>query len=368
MKILMTTDTIGGVWTYSMDLIRGLERFNVQIILATLGAPLTDSQLSEVRKLPQVSLHTSTYKLEWMNDSSNDLRKAQQWVLQLAFTFQPDIIHFNSYAFDGRLFSAPVVMASHSCILSWWQAVKNEPAPPEWRIYENLVKKGLQSADIVIAPSYAMMANLVRYYKPGPDMKVIYNAGDSAFFRPAKKEKIIFAMGRLWDEAKNIQLLLKAAEFLDYPVFIAGEGHNRVAEGIVPANVHFLGRLNREEVAGWLSKSAIYVLPALYEPFGLSALEAAYAGCTLVLGRITSLQEIWKGDALYADPRDQQSLSNQINLVMKDEDLLQKYSKMALNRSRNYQLSTMAGEYYRTYITLIERSKPWKKNELVHEL
>jgi len=364
----MTTDTIGGVWTYSMDLIRGLEKYNAQIMLATFGDPLSDSQLSEVRRLPQVTLHTSTYKLEWMNDPWNDLRKAQHWILQLAFSFQPDIIHFNSYAFDGGLFNAPVVMTGHSCVLSWWQAVKNEPAPPEWRTYASVVKKGLQSADMVVAPSYAMMANLIRYYKPGPVMKVIYNAGDSAFFCPGPKEKIIFAMGRLWDEAKNIQLLLKATEYLDYPVFIAGEGHNKLAKEIVAPNVHFLGKLRRQEVAAWLSKAAIYVLPTLYEPFGLSALEAAYAGCALVLGRITSLQEIWRGDALYCDPHDPRSLSNQINQLMEDGDLLQKYAHMALNRSKNYQLSTMAAEYYRTYIALIERSKPWIKNEMMYEL
>jgi hypothetical protein len=57
--------------------------------------------------------------------------------------------------------------------------------------------------------------------------------------------------------------------------------------------VRCLGPLEASELAGWMHRAAIYALPARYEPFGLSALEAAQAGCALVLGDLSSLREVW---------------------------------------------------------------------------
>ena len=42
--ILMTTDTVGGVWTHALQLARGLAGHGMRIALATMGAPLTTQQ------------------------------------------------------------------------------------------------------------------------------------------------------------------------------------------------------------------------------------------------------------------------------------------------------------------------------------
>lgn len=360
MKILMTTDTIGGVWTYTIDLIKGLEKYNVEVILATMGDPLTSSQLAQVRKLKKVILDSSNYKLEWMPDPWKDLERAQRWLLQLTFTFNPDVIHFNSYAFDARMFNAPVIMVGHSCVLSWWQAVKNEPAPPEWQKYAQLVKTGLHSADVVVAPSHNMMLNLIEFYGEFNRSQVIYNSGDEFFFRAGQKEKIIFCMGRIWDEAKNINLLTKVAAELNYPVFIAG-GDKKGDLQNLSSNVHFLGKLDKKEVARWLSIAAVYVSPSFYEPFGLSVLEAAYSGCALVLGKIDSLHEIWKDNALYCDPNNAEELKDSINKLMSDDLLRQKMSEKALKRSSEFKLAGMAGAYFSLYNSLL--GAPWTTPE-----
>jgi len=352
MKILMTTDTIGGVWTYTMDLIKGLEKYNVEVILATMGDPLSSSQLAQVRKLKKVILDSSNYKLEWMENPWKDLERAQRWLLQLTFTFSPDIIHLNSYAFDARLFNAPVVMVGHSCVLSWWQAVKNQPAPSEWNHYAEVVKKGLQSADVVVAPSHCMMSNLVKYYGEFEKSHVIYNSGDELYFKGGNKEKIVFCMGRLWDEAKNVKLIAEAAKYLEYPVFLAGDNKRNVPQNI-PSNLHFLGKLDKKDIARWLSIAAVYVLPAYYEPFGLSVLEAAYSKCALVLGNIDSLQEIWGGNALYCSPDNTSEFVSTINMLMQNDSQRKKLADDAFKRSHVFNLPEMAGEYYSLYNSLL---------------
>ena len=66
-----------------------------------------------------------------------------------------------------------------------------------------------------------------------------------------------------------------------------------------------LGPLAADELADWYGRAAIYALPARYEPFGLSALEAALSGCALVLSDIPSLREIWEDAAFFVSPNDE---------------------------------------------------------------
>ena len=69
-------------------------------------------------------------------------------------------------------------------------------------------------------------------------------------------------------------------------------------------HVRLLGKLSESELARHYARAAIYCLPARYEPFGLSVLEAALSGCALVLGDIPSLRENWTGAAEFAPPDD----------------------------------------------------------------
>ena len=71
--------------------------------------------------------------------------------------------------------------------------------------------------------------------------------------------------------AKNVDALAKAARGCTWPVMVAGAGQ-------APSSVTALGPLGAETVAEWMQRASIYALPARYEPFGLSVLEAAMAG------------------------------------------------------------------------------------------
>ena len=51
-----------------------------------------------------------------------------------------------------------------------------------------------------------------------------------------------------------------------------------------------------------MARTAVFVSPALYEPFGLAVLEAAQAGCALVLSDIPTFRELWDGVALFVAP------------------------------------------------------------------
>ena len=356
MNVLMTTDTIGGVWTYSLELARALEAHGVQVSLATLGAPLSDAQRRQVEPLTNVTLFESAYLLEWMDDPWADVWRSGEWLLSLEETVRPDIVHLNGYAHGQLPFRAPIVVVGHSCVLSWWQAVKGASAPPQWERYRRETTAGLHGADLVVAPSHAMLTALIEHYGPFSANRVIYNARDERRYAPtARKQPIILSAGRLWDEAKNLQALQQAAGHVPWPICVAGEdchpdghhGHHRRRAGSGP--LRMLGRLDEEPLAGWLSRAAIYALPAKYEPFGLSILEAALSGCALVLGDIASLREIWADAAVYVPPQDTAALAGALSSLAAQPAHRDQLARQALARAKRYRPDVMASTYLGEY-------------------
>src|SRR5205814_536573 len=119
MKLLMTSDTIGGVWTYALDLAKALEAFGVEIALATMGSPLSAQQKRDAAQHGNVAVYESSYKLEWMADPWADVAAAGKWLLELEQKTAPDLIHLNGYAHGALPFAAPIVVIAHSCVCSW---------------------------------------------------------------------------------------------------------------------------------------------------------------------------------------------------------------------------------------------------------
>ena len=318
-KVLMTADTTGGVWTYAVDLAYGLTERGVEVALATMGDPLNDTQREKVDRIPRLKVFESTFKTEWTDDPWRDVERAGDWLLGLEERIGPDVIHLNGYAHGALPWNAPKVMVGHSCLRSWWRAVKGEAAPDSAR-YAAEVAAGLEAADLVIAPSEAMLASLGEHYGTPRRSRVIYNGRDAKTFKPGAKEPIVFATGHLGDEAKNLDALETVAPRLPWPVFVAGENHRPDGGETRPHHTRLLGRLTPRVLAAWLGRASIYCLPSRYEPFGLSILEAALSGCALVLGDIPSVREIWRHRAVLVPPDDPEALAAAVQGLIDDRD------------------------------------------------
>ena len=346
----MTADPIGGVWTYALELIKALEPTGARIALATMGAPLTQMQYQQVRELPRVALYESAFKLEWMEEPWEEVDAAASWLLHLNRTFEPDLIHLNNLAHGHLNWGKPVVVVVHSCVLSWWQSVKTAAAPACWQTYRERVSSSLSAATVVVAPSRAMLETVETLYGFLEDAVVIPNGRNTALFCQGPKEPFVFSMGRVWDEAKNIQLLTEVAAALNWPVLVAGEArHPATKEILALPNIHFLGSLAPAAIADHLSRASIFAMPAKYEPFGLSALEAALSGCALVLGDIPSQREIWQQAATYVDPRDAGALQAALRGLIADDNHRTSMGERARQTALRYSASQMASAYRQLY-------------------
>ncbi len=366
-RVLMTADTVGGVWTYALELCQALAVEGVRVELATLGAPLSPAQWVEARAVPGLTLHESSYQLEWMEEPWEDVRASGEWLLGLEARLAPDIIHLNGYCHGALPWRAPVLMVAHSCVLSWWEAVKGEAAPGRYARYQQEVARGLRAAARVVAPSEAMLAAAERHYGPFRSTSVIANARRAESFLPGPKEPFVLAAGRLWDEAKNLAALDAVAPRLPFPVRVAGETQHPGGGSDARAHqVQPLGRLTPEALAGWMARAAIYALPARYEPFGLSVLEAALAGCALVLGDIPSLREVWGDAALFVHPDDGDGLARTLTELMANPSGRERLAARAHARALTFTPRRMAEAYLELYAALRARPSEPRAQPALH--
>lgn len=358
MKILMTTDTVGGVWVYSLELCRALEQYGVQVHLAALGAWPSPAQQVQVEKMPNVLLYKSDYKLEWMQDPWEDVEQSRKWINCIYSTVQPDIVHLNNYAHVEEDWTAPVVTVFHSCVKTWWQAVKGSSTPHEWDHYNEIVKESLEGSDIVVSPTKAILEKAKAAHGFSTPTRVIVNGRDLQDSRGGEKENIILCMGRMWDEAKNVGLLSDIAKRLPWPVYVAGDSVNpNTGKRCSLENVNFLGKLSPEEVQQWMRRAKIFVSPTRYEPFGLAILEAAGNGCALVLSELDTLKELWNEAALFFDPEDKSEAEKTILRLLNNEKFLDELSEKAKERAKNFSAEKMGAAYHELYIEILEKEQ-----------
>ncbi len=347
-RLLMTGDTVGGVWTFTLELARALGAHGVSVTLAAMGGEPSPAQRAEAGRIANLRIVSSSHKLEWMDDPWADVAASGRWLRDIENEWRPQMIHLNTLGHGALPWQAPVVLTAHSCVLSWWKAVKGGRAPAEWDRYRGEVGRSLRGADALTAPSRAMLRALEANY--GPDLPgergVVPNGRSAGLFRPAPKEPFVLTAGRLWDEGKNAAAVAALAGKLYWPVYMAGEAGVK-SESL--AGCRMLGHLSADELAEWLGRASIYVLPARYEPFGLSALEAALSGCALVLGDIASLREIWQDAAVFVPPEDAGRLRDAVADLIGDPGRRTEMAQRALARARLFPPERMAAGFLDVY-------------------
>jgi glycosyltransferase involved in cell wall biosynthesis len=104
---------------------------------------------------------------------------------------------------------------------------------------------------------------------------------------------------------------------------------------------------------------------ARYEPFGLAVLEAAQAGCPLVLADIPTFVELWGGAAEFVPPGDDGTLADVLARLAEDDAWRARLSEAARERARQYTPDAMAESALRVYRTLLagERARPSRRLE-----
>jgi glycosyltransferase involved in cell wall biosynthesis len=118
-------------------------------------------------------------------------------------------------------------------------------------------------------------------------------------------------------------------------------------------HLHCLGNLGEAELARWLSARPVFVSAALYEPFGLAVLEAASAGCPLILSDIPTFRELWDDVAVFVPARDQEGFTRAIANLVGDDFERAVMGRAARERAARYTPDAMAAQMASVYRGLL---------------
>jgi glycosyltransferase involved in cell wall biosynthesis len=355
--VLMTADAVGGVWVFATALARALARDGYRVHLVVLGPPPSRERLDTLGGSERIEVEITGLALEWLDPEGEDLERALARLAAIERRVRPDLVHLNSFREATAAWRAPVLLTAHSCVWSWWRACRSgAPSEPRWLIYRKHVEAGLAAAAAWIAPTEALREEIRSIYAPPTPSAVIWNGIER--IEPGDKQPVILAAGRFWDEAKNIGGLADAAEHLDWPIRIAGPVRSEDATArFETGRLRMLGALTRAAVIAQMQRAAIFAAPARYEPFGLAVLEAAAAGCALLLADIASFRELWSGAARFVDPRDPAAIRAGLEELCRDDGRRRALQHAAHDRARRYSLAAATQKYRRAYEAVLAASR-----------
>ncbi len=364
MHILVTTDTVGGVWTYTRELTCGLLARGHRVTLISFGKLPNHGQTLWLNH-KNLSYHSTEFPLEWMENAQKGVQASFDHLAEVIHHARPDVLHFNQFCYGSRDYGIPKVVAAHSDVLSWWSAV-HDGGPPrsswlDW--YTETVSLGVCGADVVVAPSRWMLDTLQAFYKLPSRCSVIYNGRTESLFSPStRKSEAVLSVGRIWDEGKQMRLLLERDH--NVQVRIAGSVHrlgkpSNSSWAFQPtSNFRFCGEQDEEQLRQLYADSATYAATSRYEPFGLAPLEAALSRCALIVNDIPVFHELWGDAALYFDRNNAESLARAIRLLSEFASLRELLADSAYEHARQrFSSARMVAEYENLYRSLIGKSE-----------
>ena len=356
MHVLITCDTVGGVWTYTQELVTGLAQAGHRVTLVSFGKLPLPHQTAWMHTLDRVDYRPTEYRLEWMEVAERDIEESRRYLKLLVEEVQPDVLHFSQYCYGDIEVDVPRIVVAHSDVVSWWVAVHGkEPDETPWiGRYRDHVRRGLSGADVVVAPSQWMLDGVTRHYVNPREGMVIHNGRTPELFnRREKKEDLVLSVGRIWDQAKQVSLLLAADT--SARICIVGweqEPGRESKEALLSArpNVELLGQKSQEELQSLFADAAIYAATSRYEPFGLAPLEAAFSRCALVMNDNPVFQELWGDAAVYFQKNDASDLARVIGELRANPETRDDYAERAYRRAcERFTAARMVEEYETVY-------------------
>lgn len=357
MRVLITTDTIGGVWRFTHELSAGLLEAGDSVALISFGRLPSAMQHADCMRLVSTwgeafRYTASDLPLEWMQDNERCFEAGGVVISEVAQRFAPELVHSNQFCFGALELGIPKVVTAHSDVLSWARACRGgalEDSPWIAR-YSAMMQTGLDAADAVTAPTRWMLCALGEGLKLRGETCVIPNGREIPCLPAGARRLQAVTAGRLWDEAKDVALLEQVCSRM--PLIVAGETACHGVSLPHMAGVKLLGALAERELLQLFRESAVYVCTSRYEPFGIAPLEAALCGCALVARRIEPLEEVWGDTALYFHGAE--DLSELLTWLYEDRESLRKAQEQATAQAGRYTRRAMVMSYRALYSAVME--------------
>lgn len=243
-------------------------------------------------------------------------------------------------------------------------------------IYSLMNKK----ADRIIAVSESIRKDLEKELQtPADKIEVIYSGLDERFFDGSDSQsqkvlsrfgisrKYILFLGTL-EPSKNIIRLLesfadlkeeyrkKTGEKLPYQLVLAGkrgwlsqEYHQVVKDLGLQKDVVFTGYVIGDELVPLFKHAEFFVMPSLYEGFGMTVLEAFATETPAIISNVSSLPEIAGEAAEMVNPMDKAAIAQAMLRFVTDSNLRDQYRSKGLAQAKKFDWKKTAEATLRVY-------------------
>jgi len=340
-RILLTTDAVGGVWRYSMELARGFAAKRIDVVLAVLGPAPDLAQAHQAASMPGLRVVLTDLPLDWLAEGPEQIETSAHALALLAQQIDADIVQLHAPALVGcATWPVPVVAVAHSCVGTWWRAVRGGPMPSDLAWRSQATRRGIARANVVVAPSASFADALRECYGAARPIEVVWNGRTPLAGAAGRREQCLTA-GRLWDEGKNVAALDAAVRDLEWPVLAAGSATGSNGTRVICHHLHMLGLLDDTALADQYAQAAIFISVSLYEPFGLAVVEAAQAGCALLLSDIPTFRELWNDSATFVPPEDPRRIAAALHGLIRQPELRAHLGATAQRRAALFSPSRM---------------------------
>ena len=359
MHVLVTTDTLNGLWAYTRELVTGLVGRRVRVTLVSFGEIPLPKEIAWMDRLHDFQYLPTAFRLDWMQEGQLDFADTSAYLSAVVKELKPNLIHSNHLAYGALAVAIPRIVVAHGDLITWWKTVRGqEPKLTPWlRWYRHTLERGIARATVVVAPSQWMLESVQSTYGCGARQLVIPHGRNPILFNPyISKDGSVLAIGRALDPAKQLHLL--TGQDHPMPVCVLDEGEDSVvsrrsvgsddrADAISePAQT----RQSESRLRLLYSRAAIFVGTSRYEPSGMTMLCAALSRCALLLNDIPSQREIWGEAAVYFRENDGESLAGNLRLLSENRELRKEYGNRAFFRARQcFNANRMVEQYLQLY-------------------
>ena len=348
MRILLVTwefppETVGGVGAHVDGLSKSLAKDGHEVCIFTLAAPgIVEDQI-----LAGVRIIRADVDLPWLpeNDAVGFVSSGNHHLTALLAQlddWRPDVVHAHDWrsAWAGHtlatLCAVPLVTTFHSTARGRHGGNVPDGDPASIHSVESWIANVSQR---VICCSRFMQREVIDGFELMPDhVQLIPNGVDVDVWAPIGdqyRSRLVLAWGRVQYE-KGFQVLAQAIGRLRGRVpgircVIAGRGpylpelQSQVDIEGVSDLVHLAGYVTDEELRSLLHEAGCVVIPSLYEPFGIVALESLAANAPTIVARTGGLAEIMEDTeaSLMFDPGNAKELATRIERVLMNSHVSQ---------------------------------------------
>ena len=271
----------------------------------------------------------------------------------------PDLYYSPTYFAPSRA-PCPVVFAIYDLIYI--------SAPGSGDLRHNLyfkwfVRKAAKNARRIITDSRYVAGELhVRLGIPPGKISTVYLGVDDALAEdtgpPDIGEPYILNVSNPFPH-KNTTGLLEAYRILlekgasHHKLIIAGEQARKVKEIAgserLRHHVELAGNVDDERLVKLMRGASLFVLPSLYEGFGLPVLEAMKAETPVIAGANTAMSEIFDGAACLVDVKNPQAIAGAMSRLLNDEGERKALAQKGAERARNFTWRRMTEEILKVF-------------------